>query len=427
MIESPHSSIRPEQELARLTLESHNLKERMRRRSTLKSNERPSIGQTDDLAFFGPFTLDEYSRTGTSNAVVQSPAENDGADPIETDPLISSGGQGENPKINDHSSEETLFSKSDSDQGVLDSNNLAGQRAILDDKENLSPSKLSTSPKNAHFQDQNLTPLGPTSPSKLNAQAGVLSLGTLSEESETKQEPVKYLPPPGKPPPIPPRKPIEDPTTTLEEYARQQDVTEVISHVLTSLSSAIRPTGFDKTGEQLDEVHDTFYGQLNRHTENDKGQSKSEQYRDIITRVSNQPADLYAAIDNEYDLQVGGAEKKGYTSLETLPPVLCIQLDRVIWNKEVNRQEKVNHHVEVPETIFMDRYLESAPDSELMKRRQQTWDLKVELQALSARRAVLERKHVRCYRFRLFEFEADISPGTIQRHSNPFGGRKTCA
>ncbi|KAK5050339.1 hypothetical protein LTR84_003620 [Exophiala bonariae] len=393
MIESPHSSIRPEQELARLTLESHNLKERMRRRSTLKSTDRPTIGETDELAFFGPFTLDEYSRNGTGDAIVQSPAENNEADPMDTNPLVSFGREADNPKMNDASSEETLFSKSDSEQALLENNTLAGQRAILDNKENLSQSKISTSPKNAHFQGQNSSPLGPTSPSKLNAQAGVLSLGAHSEESETKQEPVKYLPPPGKPPPIPPRKPVENPTTTLEEYARQQDVTEVISHVLTSLSSAIRPTGFDKTGEQLDEVHDTFYGQLNRHTENDKGQSKSEQYRDIITRVSNQPADLYAAIDNEYDLQVGGAEKKGYTSLETLPPVLCIQLDRVIWNKEVNRQEKVNHHVEVPETIYMDRYLESPPDSELMKRRQQTWDLKVELQALSARRTILEKKH----------------------------------
>lgn len=381
----------------------------MRRRSTLKSTDRPSIGQTDGMAFFGPFTLDEYSTNGTGNAIVQSPAENKGNNPLEMDAFILDGLEGNNSKPSDGSSEETLFSKSDSDQeqDLLDSNNLAGQQAILDNKENLSPGKISTSPNSTHFQGQSSTPLNPSSPSKLNSQAGALSLGTVSEEGETKQEPVKYLPPPGKPPPIPPRKPIENPTTTLEEYARQQDVTEVISHVLTSLSSAIRPTGFDKTGEQLDEVHDTFYGQLNRHTENDKGQSKSEQYRDIITRVSNQPTDLYAAIDNEYDLQVGGAEKKGYTSLETLPPVLCVQLDRVIWNKEVNRQEKVNHHVEVPETIYMDRYLESAPDSELMKRRQQTWDLKVELQALSTRRAVLEKKHVSGFRPRNFDCEAD--------------------
>jgi ubiquitin carboxyl-terminal hydrolase 25/28 len=394
MIQSPHSSIRPEQELARLTLESHNLKERMRRRSTLKSTDRPSLGQTDGMAFFGPLTLDEYARDGIGDAIVQSPTENNGNDPLDINASNLDGLFGQDSKMNDNSSEETLFSKPDSEQGLLDGNNASDQPAILDNKENLSPGKATTPPKNSNSQGQNTAPLALSSPANLDSQAGVLSLGTVSEETEAKQEPVKYLPPPGKPPPVPPRKPIENPTTTLEEYARQQDVTEVISHVLTSLSSAIRPTGFDKTGEQLDEVHDTFYGQLNRHTENDKGQSKSEQYRDIITRVSNQPTDLYAAIDNEYDLQVGGAEKKGYTSLETLPPVLCIQLDRVIWNKEINRQEKVNHHVEVPETIYMDRYLESAPDSELMKRRQQTWDLKAELTILSARRAVLEKKHV---------------------------------
>ena len=395
MIQSPHSSIRPEQELARLTLESHNLKERMRRRSTLKSNDRPSLSQTDGMAFLGPLSLDEYARNGRSDVIVQSPTENNGIDPLGFDASSLIDLDGQDAKMADNSSEETLFSKPDSEQGLLDSN-AADQRAILDNKENLSPGKAATPPKGGHSQEQNTAPLAPSSPSKLNSQAGLLSLGPVFEETETKQEPLKYLPPPGKPPPVPPRKPIENTTTTLEEYARQQDVTEVISHVLTSLSSAIRPTGFDKTGEQLDEVHDTFYGQLIRHTENDKDLSKSEQYRDIITRVSNQPADVYAAIDNEYDLQVGGAEKKGYTSLETLPPVLCIQLDRVIWNKEANRQEKVNHHVDVPETIYMDRYLESAPDSELMKRRQQTWDLKAELLILSARRAVLEKKHVSC-------------------------------
>ncbi|KEF51809.1 uncharacterized protein A1O9_12146 [Exophiala aquamarina CBS 119918] len=392
MIQSPHSSIRPEQELARLTLESHNLKERMRRRSTLKSTDRPSLGQTDGMAFLGPLTLDEYARNNSSDDIVQSPTENDGIDLLDFDASKPDDLDGQDSKMTDNSSEETLFSKPDSEQCLLDSN-AADQRAMLDNKENLSPGKAVAPPKSGHSQDQNTAPLAPSSPSKLNYQAGLLSFGTVSEETETKQEPVKYLPPPGKPPPVPPRKPVENPTTTLEEYARQQDVTEVISHVLTSLSSAIRPTGFDKTGEQLDEVHDTFYGQLNRHTEDDNDQSKSEQYRDIITRVSNQPTDVYAAIDNEYDLQVGGAEKKGYTSLETLPPVLCIQLDRVIWNKEFNRQEKVNHHVDIPETIYMDRYLESSPDSELMQRRRQTWDLKAELSILSARRAVLEKKH----------------------------------
>jgi len=397
MIETPHSSIKPEQELARLTLETESVKERMRRRSTLMS-ERPSLGHIDSLPMSGPLTLAEYEKSGIpDDAIVQSPTGDAIFDPLvdfdaatldEKDDAKTEEGD---TTMHDNSSEATLVSKPDSDQVLAGYNAQEEQQSILDNKENLSPNKEAVSSQDSSAQTTN--PLAPASPSELNAQSGALSQLTVSTETDTKQEVIKYEPPPGKPPPVPPRKPIQTATTTLEEYARQQDVTEVMNHCIIQLSCAMRPTGYDQNGEQLDEVHDLFFGQQIVHTQPEKEKPQPLPFLNIITRVYHQPSDVYAAIDNEYDLQDAQDGTKAYTSVVRLPPVLSVALDRVSWNQEAKRQEKLNHHVEVPETLYMDRYLESQGDTELMQRRQQTWEMKRELATLAARRSLLEEKH----------------------------------
>ncbi|KAI1613706.1 ubiquitin thiolesterase [Exophiala viscosa] len=402
MIETPQSSIKPEQELARLTLETESVKERMRRRSTLMS-DRPSLGHIDSIPMLGPLTLAEHERVRvTDDVIVQSPTEGDNKffDPLVRFEEPESKRKDNNDNIepdveditmNDNSSEATLVSKPDSDQVLLENPSEGQQQPVSDDKENLSPIK--PSPSVTTSLPHNVEPLAPASPSKLNAQAGANELSAVPQEVNTEPEPVKYEPPPGKPPPVPPRKPNQTPTTTLEEYARQQDVTEVMNHCIIQLSCAMRPRGYDKSGEQYDEVHDLFFGQQVVHVQPEKGPSPNVPFLNIITRVYHQPPDVYAAMDNEYDLQDAQDGTKAYTSVARLPPVLTIALDRVAWNQEAKRQEKLNYHVDVPETIYMDRYLESASDSDLMHRRQQTWEMKKELAALSVRRTFLEEKH----------------------------------
>jgi len=404
MIETPQSSIKPEQELARLTLETDSVKERMRRRSTLMS-DRPSLGHIDSIPMLGPLTLAEHERIRvTDDVIVQSPTEGDNKffDPLVRFDEPESERKDTNDNIepdveditmHDNSSEATLVSRPDSDQVLLENPSEGQQQPVSDDKENMSPIK--PSPSVTTSLPQNAEPLAPASPSKLNAQAGANEQSAAPQEVNTEPEPVKYEPPPGKPPPVPPRKPNQDPTTTLEEYARQQDVTEVMNHCIIQLSCAMRPRGYDKSGEQYDEVHDLFFGQQVVHVQPEKGPSPNVPFLNIITRVYHQPPNVYAAMDNEYDLQDAQDGTKAYTSVARLPPVLTIALDRVDWNQEAKRQEKLNHHVDVPETIYMDRYLESASDSDLLNRRQQTWEMKKELAALSVRRTFLEEKHVR--------------------------------
>ena len=412
MIQTPQSFIKPEQELARLTLETESVKEKMRRRSTLKSNERPSLGSIDNMLLLGPLPKADHDTNGvTDSAIVMSPTNTHAI----TDPLTSFDAQkidaaegmtdGEHnlndTAMNDNSSEITLVSKPDSEQNASSETdeqkqpNGQEQPSATDNKENISPGKPSTT--TVALSPWTGQPIGPTSPLKLDAQSPASSGDAKNKTSSIDPELMRFAPPPGKPPPVPPRKPIQNPTTTLEEYARQQDVTEVMNHCIIQLSYAMRPTGFDKSGEQRDEVHDLFFGQQVVHTQPQKETPITLPFLNIITRVFQRPSDVYAAIDNEFDLQDAQSGAKAYTAVANLPPVLSIALDRAWWNNETKRQEKLNYHVDVPETIYMDRYLESPPDSDLMQRRQQTWETKKELAALISRRDELEEKHV-CYR-----------------------------
>ncbi|KIX99111.1 uncharacterized protein Z520_05572 [Fonsecaea multimorphosa CBS 102226] len=401
MIQTPRSSIKPEQELARLTLETESVKEKMRRRSTLKSNERPSLGSIGTLPASGLAPVVDSEANGiTDTTIIQSPTDTmaanvdmtQDANTSKVDTREDAGTEVQyvdNLAANDSGSEATLVSTPDDDRNMLVETD--EHMSISDNKENVSPFKPTTT--SVALSPWTGQPLTTAAPMISSAQSEAVSGNTDEKASGIDPALLKYAPPPGKPPPVPPRKPVQNTTTTLEEYARQQDVTEVMNHCIIQLSYAMRPTGFDKSGEQRDEVHDLFFGQQVVHSQPEKKAPQALPFLNIITRVFHQPVDVYAAIDNEFDLQDAQDGAKAYTSIVSLPPVLSIALDRVSWNNEIKRQEKLNYHVDVPETIYMDRYLETSAGSDLMQRRQQTWEIKKELASLVARRDELEEKY----------------------------------
>ncbi|RMZ91876.1 hypothetical protein DV736_g914, partial [Chaetothyriales sp. CBS 134916] len=360
MIQTPKSAIRPEKELAKLTLETDNAKEKLRRRSTL-AGERPNLDHLETQP------IDDLQMPERKvNGILQSNVLHEAT-------LVSKPGSMTTP--------------------VTEADTLSANeyRTLLDNKENQSPTMLEESPKRGGSNSSHPAPLAPTSPSKINVQAGALAQEE-SDELEPLPQPI-YAPPPGKPPPVPPRKLVEPTTDILEEYARQQDVTEVLSHCLFQLSGAIRPTGVDPSGEQEDEIHDMFFGQNVSHTVPEKEPPKAVQFYSIITRVANRPKDVYDAIDTEYDLSEREGGSQAFVSVSRLPPVISILLDRVAWDSDLKRPIKLNHHVEIPERIFLDRYLEAPADSDLFERRKQAWAWKRELIKLDKRRKVLETSY----------------------------------
>ena len=314
------------------------------------------------------------------------------ADPITHDNSVSddkahSSDDAEMIDAEDNSSDVTLVSnvsKADSNGGA--SAVRTNQQNIMDNKENLLPSNAGEGIRRSASPDKQLKPLAQASESDINSQAGILAppaevltdLPAKPEAGIAKQ-----------PPPIPPRPQVkqkqEQEKAVIETYAQQQDVTEVIGHCLYQFSLAIRPLGHDEDGEQLDEIHNLFYGkQVTKIVPEDANRNKEELISNILTRVGSKPTDIYAALDGYFDVEeIEGAKR--YISIVNLPPILAIQLDRVEYDTVSHRAKKNNGHVQLMETIYLDRYLDEPIDSALMERRQQTWTMKKDLARMSAR------------------------------------------
>ena len=406
MITSSQTSVTPEPELARLTLVSSSKEEHIRRQSML-SPTRPSLGQINGNPVFGPPGPPSLPQKDTEMSHVAALEATD-SDVINND------------NNGDDASDVTLVdgpSTTDGDVMILDNDDDDGkglQQKLFEDKENMPPTKESvreTSPLT------HLRPLEESSPSRVNEQQGSVNPGNGAEGKLTdfNNEPSKgsetghgdprdnkipiSVPPPNRPPPVPPRpKPIETNAVQEAEYGAQQDVTEVIANVLFQLQCAIKAESIDESGEQIDKVKRLFFGKQKSYTTNRQGRirTKEEYMSDIKVDVATGSRDIYAALDGAYDVQdveIGGNFEPQYTSISQLPPILQVHVQRVQFDMEKKSVFKSNHHLELKETIYMDRYMDSS-DADLMQRRRECWEWKKQLTILESRRTELATSDV---------------------------------
>ena len=396
MINSSKASVAPEPELARLTLVSSSKEEHIRRQSML-SPTRPSLGEIQGQPVYGPL--------GPPVEGVQNDSEMsaDAGDVVEEKPTND-----EHNRDSDNSSDVTLVDgplATDQDIMMLDENEKSTQQKVFEDKENIPPQE-------AMFQDSSpeveLVPLGESSPSRINEQpvpssssdeAGKEVPDSRSDDqgspqtvlgtSEDKMTSVSAAPP-NRPPPYPPRpKSINTSAVQEAEYGAQQDVTEVIANVLFQLQCAIKADAVDESGEQIDQVKNLFFGKQKSYTRNKAGviRTKEEYMSDIKVDVASGSRDIYAALDGAYDVQdveVGGDVEPQYTSISRLPPVLQVHVQRVQFDPIKKSSFKSNNHLELKETIYMDRYMES-DNPDLLERRQECWQWKKQLLHLKKR------------------------------------------
>ncbi|KAK5088046.1 ubiquitin-specific protease ubp2 [Lithohypha guttulata] len=409
MISSPTSAVQPTQELATLTLErSHASKEEKeaRRRSTLQSQRRPTLGMIDDRPVFGP--VPQINLDADISQPLQSP---EAMDISAEGPLLElkpSAAEDSNLELETHprqteidtdnASDSTLISQDGSPKSSAttegdkltngDTTELAVENVPLASAEKQVVINESLQPQATH----------PASTQDITKPQELVASSQEGNIEHSNQNIPKYKPPEG-PPPIPPRPqpkknvPESEPQkATLEWYARQQDVSEVLSHAIVQLSCAIRPQGTTPRGDQRDGIHDTFYGEEQKHKLHGGGTIQAPlpfQYQMIP--IYNQPKDLYAAMDNSFDPeQLGSTEF--YTTINSLPPILCQHLGRVIGVYENGKpiQQKLDYHVDIPSTLYMDRYLDVPEGDTLLERRQQAWQYKKELRACKARIDKLE-------------------------------------
>ena len=396
MINSSKASVAPEPELARLTLVSSSKEEHIRRQSML-SPTRPSLGEIQGQPVYGPLgppvegVQNDSEMSVDAGDVVEEKSTND-----------------EHNRDSDNSSDVTLVDgplAPDQDIMMLDENEKSTQQKVFEDKENIPPQE-------AMFQDASpeveLVPLGESSPSRINEQPILSSSSdeagkempdsksddqgspqTVLGTSEDKMTSVSAAPP-NRPPPYPPRpKSINTSAVQEAEYGAQQDVTEVIANVLFQLQCAIKADSVDESGEQIDQVKNLFFGKQKSYTRNKAGviRTKEEYMSDIKVDVASGSRDIYAALDGAYDVQdveVGGDVEPQYTSISRLPPVLQVHVQRVQFDPVKKSSFKSNNHLELKETIYMDRYMES-DNPDLLERRQQCWQWKKQLLHLKKR------------------------------------------
>ena len=402
MIGTPYKYVAPEQELTRLTLMTSTAAENIRRRSTIGAS-RP-LGTVNGFPVQGPLgpppggtreandqaMLSPLSEDGTPAHQILGPARQETLNQSEAAPLLGTSDT-EMDALGDNSSEVTLVSTPSVDDSIMvDGVSKLDQRQMFNNKENLPPHPASASGPRNTATEENANPLANPSPSKNATQIGVETTMTDPEKTANTLAEDISSEPPTRPPPIPPRPvSVAQQNHTLEEYARQQDVTEVLNHVLFQLSCAIKPTGFDEEGEQIDQIKDLFYGKTKQHImSEDKDEAKNDRFCSIIVRIFSLPYDIYAALDGYFDVEEI-ANKKRFLSISQLPPIFQIQIDRAGLD-----QKKNNHHVELKETIYLDRYLEEETNPALMERRQEAWNWKKELADLEARQLELTADQV---------------------------------
>lgn len=82
-----------------------------------------------------------------------------------------------------------------------------------------------------------------------------------------------------------------------------------------------------------------------------------------------------------------------FGAISKLPPVLQIQVQRVQFDPIKKSSFKSTHHLELKETIYLDRYMDTQ-HPEIMNRRRQGWEWKNTLKTLEDRRAELLRQAV---------------------------------
>lgn len=179
----------------------------------------------------------------------------------------------------------------------------------------------------------------------------------------------------------------------------QQDVEEVMGNILEHLHAAIKPTGTDEhTGKQTDIITETFYwSSVNKIRTIDmntgKPMSEFRSVSDLSRWMTAFPAkegkiDLYKALDSNFDQEFQEDGHETYSSITRASPILHVYIQR---SQNVDgKLSRNNNVVEIPETLYLDRYMDRDVDSDLFKKRQRSWQLKRRLEALD-RPSQLER------------------------------------
>lgn len=187
---------------------------------------------------------------------------------------------------------------------------------------------------------------------------------------------------------------------TAYEIGRQQDVTECIGNVLSQVEAALEPEGFDKEdNEQQDLVKNLFFGRTVQHltdlTNPSNKRDKVDRFSNLFVNISDQPRNIYEAFDLVFkseEVNIDGGPYKRSERITALPRILQVQIQRVYFDRVQLRPYKSIEPLPFPETLYMDRYLDT-DDQDIIKRREDVENWKVEIKSLQDRKTKLLSKN----------------------------------
>lgn len=140
-----------------------------------------------------------------------------------------------------------------------------------------------------------------------------------------------------------------------------------------------------------------FFGQTRSYISTEKGKRFREQrWCDITVNVAHGYRDIYDAIDGAFDVQnivVNNSVAEQFGSISRIPPILQVHVQRAQFDPVKMTSFKLTNHLDLPETIYMDRYMDTK-NPDLLNRRIQCWEWKASLKVLEARREELLRTKV---------------------------------
>lgn len=171
----------------------------------------------------------------------------------------------------------------------------------------------------------------------------------------------------------------------------QQDVEEVMGSILNRLQAAIRPSSVDEsTGIQLEKIMETFFVTTINYTKkfDDTVYQKEISFDRSITAfpAPQGTCSLYDALGRNFDQQIIEESKLSrYTSIQTLPPVLHVLIQR-----SQSMGNKNGNPVEIPETLYLDRYMDAPHDSSTFQDRVKGWANASRISDIQAHRAAVE-------------------------------------
>ncbi|TFY55421.1 hypothetical protein EVG20_g9326 [Dentipellis fragilis] len=169
-------------------------------------------------------------------------------------------------------------------------------------------------------------------------------------------------------PPVPSRKAPE----SVMMFGRQHDVSECMDNCIFQIETALlKFDGMDGSEDgKTSIIKRLFYGTLKQRitvVPDDSGSrpsihEKEDLFSLLPVNVSDEGYDLYDGLSGYFDDVVEFESKKARmeVALVDLPPLLQIQLQRAQFDRETMQPYKSQAYVKFGETIYMDRFLDSA-------------------------------------------------------------------